>query len=301
MLAIVIPYYKISFFDETLQSLANQTNKNFKVYIGDDASPNNPVELLNVYKSSFNFTYKKFDQNLGANSLTQQWQRCIDLLGNEEWIMLLGDDDKLEKNVVDEFYKNINEVDVNQINIIRFASVLVNSSTLKESSVFLHKKKEKILDFYSKKLLDITRSSLSEYVFRKKVYKKYNFKNYPLAWHSDDMAWFEFSEGKDIFSINEAKVFVRIFQESISGNPLNFFYKDTASIEFYNNLLLRKDVLKNQIVREVLLTRLEVLYKKRKIIVMKKWFYFFITRVQYLDLLNSVKLIRRMIIYYFNK
>lgn len=39
MLAIVIPYYKLTFFEETLQSLANQSDKRFKVYIGDDASP----------------------------------------------------------------------------------------------------------------------------------------------------------------------------------------------------------------------------------------------------------------------
>jgi hypothetical protein len=35
MLAIVIPYYKRTFFEETLQSLANQTDKRFQVFIGD--------------------------------------------------------------------------------------------------------------------------------------------------------------------------------------------------------------------------------------------------------------------------
>ena len=33
MLAIVIPYFKLTFFEETLQSLANQTDQRFKVYI----------------------------------------------------------------------------------------------------------------------------------------------------------------------------------------------------------------------------------------------------------------------------
>ena len=46
MLAIVIPYYKIAFFEETLKSLANQTNKQFIVYIGDDASKDDPTFLL---------------------------------------------------------------------------------------------------------------------------------------------------------------------------------------------------------------------------------------------------------------
>ncbi len=33
MLAIVIPYYKLTFFEYTLQSLAKQTNQRFKVYV----------------------------------------------------------------------------------------------------------------------------------------------------------------------------------------------------------------------------------------------------------------------------
>ena len=57
MLAIVIPYYNYEFFKETLDSLANQTNKNFKVYIGDDASTNNPLELINNYKEKINLDF----------------------------------------------------------------------------------------------------------------------------------------------------------------------------------------------------------------------------------------------------
>ena len=39
MLSIIIPYYKLTFFEATLQSLACQSAKRFKVHIGDDASP----------------------------------------------------------------------------------------------------------------------------------------------------------------------------------------------------------------------------------------------------------------------
>ena len=37
-LAIVIPAYKIDFFDSVLKSLANQTNKNFTIYVGNEAN-----------------------------------------------------------------------------------------------------------------------------------------------------------------------------------------------------------------------------------------------------------------------
>ena len=77
MLAIVIPYFKINFFEKTLASLAQQTDKRFHVYIGDDASPNAPDELLKKYEGQFNYTYKRFNDNLGGISLVKQWERCI--------------------------------------------------------------------------------------------------------------------------------------------------------------------------------------------------------------------------------
>ena len=73
MLAIVIPYYKINFFEKTLSSLAQQTDQRFQVYIGDDESPVPPTELLEKYQGKFSFTYKRFKDNLGSVSLVKQW------------------------------------------------------------------------------------------------------------------------------------------------------------------------------------------------------------------------------------
>lgn len=62
MLTIEIPFYKIDFFEDTLKSLANQTNKNFTVYIGNDASSENPINIFNKYKPRINLKYKKFEE-----------------------------------------------------------------------------------------------------------------------------------------------------------------------------------------------------------------------------------------------
>ena len=61
---------------------------------------------LENYKGEFEFEYHKFENNLGSSSLTKQWERCVDLASNEEWIMILGDDDYLDSNVVASFYNN---------------------------------------------------------------------------------------------------------------------------------------------------------------------------------------------------
>src|SRR5690606_7959291 len=111
MLAVVIPYYKLKFLDETLLSLKNQSNKRFITYIGNDASPDCPEDLLREYRKNLQIVYKKFNENLGSVSLTRQWERCLEMVQDETWIMVLGDDDKLGSECVEEFYRNLEEIE----------------------------------------------------------------------------------------------------------------------------------------------------------------------------------------------
>ncbi|AUC84425.1 glycosyltransferase family 2 protein [Polaribacter sp. ALD11] len=240
MLAIVIPYYNYQYFKETLDSLSDQTNKKFIVYIGNDASNNDPLLLLKKYK--FNFIYKKFETNLGSISLVKQWERCIEMTKNEEWIQILGDDDILDINFVSAFYDNIEEINSNNIDVIRFASRYIDnfSRPLKEYSDFHHPKIELASDSFFRKYKGNSRSSLSEHIFRREVYKKYNFFEYPLAWYSDDRAWLDFSNFKNIYTINDSIVSVRVTNVSISGQNSNYFLKKKARHLFFKYLVYSK-------------------------------------------------------------
>ena len=216
MLAIVIPYYKISFFEDTLASLTRQTCKKFKVYIGDDASPENPVHLIKKYETSLNLTYKRFSQNIGRTALTKQWERCINLTNDEQWLMILGDDDLISENYVEEFYKNLNAIIDNNIQVVRFASQLINMLGHVITEKFENPLIENAANSFYRKHFVTGRSSLSEYIFSKKSYLKFGFRNIPLAWGADNLAWLEFSECKDIYSINKATCYVRISDLNIS-------------------------------------------------------------------------------------
>lgn len=44
-LAIVMPAYKARFLRQALESIAQQTDKRFTVYVGDDASPDDIKEI----------------------------------------------------------------------------------------------------------------------------------------------------------------------------------------------------------------------------------------------------------------
>lgn len=236
MLAIIIPYYKLTFFETTLQSLANQIDKRFKVYIGNDASPENPESVLEKYKEKFDFVYKRFETNLGGNSLVKQWERCIAMSNREEWLLILGDDDVLDEHVVAEFYANLPLFET-KTNVVRYASVLINGSDAVISSVYENPTWESIWESIYKKFEGNTRSSLSEHIFSRKAYNQFGFQEYPLAWHSDDQAWIDFANNRPLYAINSAKVYIRNSDLNISGRVDNYSAKNKATILFYRKIV----------------------------------------------------------------
>ena len=115
------------------------------------------------------------------------------------------DDDVLSQNCVSEFYFNINKVNKTGINIIRFASRVINGDGVYISEKYIHPEIENPLDFIFRKEQGGTRSSLSEYVFKATELKTYRFVDFPLGWHSDVVAVLELSQKANIFTISRLK------------------------------------------------------------------------------------------------
>lgn len=294
MLAIIIPYYKITFFEETLKSLSNQTDKRFKVYIGDDAGPENPSFLLEKYKGKFDFIYHRFNENLGGTSLTEQWERSIALSGTEEWIMILGDDDVLEPNIVSSFNENLNIIKENNIQLVRFASRVINEENKYLSLDFKHPLFENVEDSFYRKFKSLSRGSLSEHIFSRKTYEKYHFFHYPLAWHSDDRAWLDFSDKFPIFSINKAFVNVRISCQSISGNSSYKEIKIKATFNFFSDLLQNPHFWFTRKQKAEFLLYLGILLKDQKSKSVQKVLSITIKLVKNGSVYDALRFIRRM-------
>lgn len=294
MLAIVIPYYNYSFFEQTLNSLSKQTNKNFKVYIGDDASPDNPNLLVEKYKEELNIHYERFDKNLGSKSLTKQWGRCIALTNREEWLMLLADDDFLDPSVIENWYKHI-DIFGKKSNVIRFASQIIYEESRKKSLIYNHPEWEGASKSFFRKYKNLSRSSLSEHIFRKSMYHKIGFHNFELAWHSDDMAWIEFSDRKPIYTINDSMVYIRLSQSSISGKEDNLKLKKKASISFYKLIIKTKLHSFNKDQRFQLLRRYEDLLFSCGNLKFVNWMFLLKYYLLFLDFYNFKKFTKRIL------
>ncbi|MCU7617827.1 glycosyltransferase family 2 protein [Chryseobacterium sp. PBS4-4] len=207
-IAFVIPYYKINFFDETLLSLEQQTNKNFNVYIGNDKSPDDPSDIINKYPN-LNITYKEFEDNLGAKDLEGQWIRCIDLSKDEEWICILGDDDCPKKNFVEEFYNVLPIVYKKNINVIKAAITSINSQSKVRGEDLIHPEYDTSINTFWRDRNHKTHTSISENIFRRSSYEKKGFRGFPLAWGTPLVAWIDYTDGGLIYGMNNTQMSVR--------------------------------------------------------------------------------------------
>ena len=236
MLAIVIPYFNIRFFKETLESLANQTNKNFKVYVFNDNSPEDPEELLNDFINKFDFEYHKFNDNFGGQSLVKHWHRCLTIV-TEDWFSILGDDDCLPNNYIASFYDNLATVTTQNINLIRFASEHINDNNIVASPTYLHPIIENSIASLVRKLNGNTRSSLSEFIYKNVPQANKYFIEFPNAYYSDDLSLLIATNFQNIFTINEAIVQIRRGNFNLSGINSNAEKANLSEFLFFKYLL----------------------------------------------------------------
>ena len=236
-LAILIPYYKIDFFEEIIASVARQTDKRFTLYIGNDASTNDPLPIIQKYFKEENYHYYNYTENLGGQNLALQWERILEKV-KEEWFQILGDDDMISENFVEEFYRNIEEVEKEKINVIKVSQVWIDENNVRLNNAtsldYIINAKEQFLIEYKHKF----RASLSEHIFNKKKFDKYGFKKFPLAWHSDNLAVYETSDFNKIYFFQNSLVMVRMSEVNISNR------KDDYEVKFYASHLYREYLMK---------------------------------------------------------
>ena len=208
--------------------------------------------------------------------------------------MILGDDDYLENTVIESWYKNYDTFN-SKSNLVRFATKMVNEKEDTISDVYQHPVWESATDAYLRKFNYSTRSSLSEYIFKRKAYLKYGFYNYPLAWNSDDHAWLEFSNNKPIYTINNSLVYFRLSSSNISGKEDNVFIKSVSQNRFYRFLINQKLGLYNKKDRIRILRRYEShIFSIRKP-TLGEWLYLMFRHIQQFNFIEIKKVIKRFL------
>lgn len=231
-LAIIIPAYKADFLDATLYSLSLQTEKNFTVYIGNDASPYDLDSIIAKYKNAFPLKYHIFHDNLGGKNLVAQWERCIQLCEPEEWICIFSDDDIMQAGAVESFY---NTVIPDNCDIVHFNIEIIDEhgdvirrcaefpAILDDASFF---------DLLFRRKID---ARMPEFVFRRSFLMR-GVVSFDLAWRSDTATVLAAAEKGGIITVpgSNNRIQWRASSENISGRENLKRKKNKSNIAFFN-------------------------------------------------------------------
>lgn len=232
-LAIIIPAYKTEFLRETLESLANQSCKQFNVYIGDDCSPNDVQSIVDEYIGRLPMTYKRFDTNLGGKDLIAQWQRCLEMSQGEEFFCMFSDDDVMMPQNVELFYKKLESDDT--ADVYHFDIDIVDSNTR------LRKRRRDFPEyltaakFFKWLYLGKINARMPEFIFRRHTFDANGgFVHFDLAYRSDNATVMINALRHPICSIKGGRVLWRDSGTNVSSDPALKERKVMASIDFFN-------------------------------------------------------------------
>ena len=99
--SVTIPAYKKQFLWECIVSILSQTFVDFELIIVDDNSPQNLDEIVFQFKDE-RIRYYKNEKGFGGYHVVGNWNKCLEY-ARGEYIICMGDDDKLLPNCLSDY------------------------------------------------------------------------------------------------------------------------------------------------------------------------------------------------------
>ena len=101
-IAIVIPTSRPLVLHRALASLSSQTDKGFRVYVISWKKDERTTEIVSDFEDSLDIRYFSFD-DATPSSLSALQKMGLSLLGDEDFVMFLSDDNELTPKCIKRF------------------------------------------------------------------------------------------------------------------------------------------------------------------------------------------------------
>jgi glycosyltransferase involved in cell wall biosynthesis len=206
-LAVVIPVWRGRHLRQALASLREQTDGRFRVYLGDDASPDAIADIVAEERGGMDLTLHRFEANLGGKDLVGQWHRCIALTRGEPWIWLFADDDEAELECVAAFYA-AKRAEPAEVALFRFHIKVIDDQGGLMWVPDRHPPRETSDELFWA-ILGVSRRAwrAPDHVFSRRVYEEQGgFVQFPAAFFSDWATWVKFARPGGVVTIRGAEL-----------------------------------------------------------------------------------------------
>ena len=231
--SFVLPAYKATFFREAIDSILNQTYKDFELIIVNDASPEDLSSIVNSYHDN-RIQYYINEKNIGGTDLVAQWNHCI-TYATGEYLILASDDDVYHLNYLEKMDVLIDKYP--NVNVFRPRVQYMNADGhIRGESEFLEEFITHVDYIYAMDQGRIS-SAIAYYIFNRiELVKIGGFVNFPSAWASDDATVIRLARN-GVVSHDEALFAFRMSGLNISTRPNDsklLFDKLVATENFFN-------------------------------------------------------------------
>lgn len=215
--SVTIPAYKKKFLAEAIESVLSQTENDFELIIVNDHSPEDLDSVIKQYPDS-RIRYFVNSKNCGATNVVDNWNICLNYASGE-YIICMGDDDKLLPCCLSEYRKLILEYP--NLAIYHGWTEIIDEN----SKLFLMQEGRPIYESMFSAIYARWKGRLSfigDYLFHTETLKKDGgFYFLPLAWGSDDISSFIAASHAGIANTQTPVFQYRINSQTLSntGNP----------------------------------------------------------------------------------
>ncbi|MEP0713195.1 glycosyltransferase family 2 protein [Algoriphagus sp.] len=225
--SICIPAYKSKYLQECIDSILAQTIEDFELIILNDFSPE-PIEEIVERNQDPRIRYFKNEKNVGAYHLVDNWNKCLEL-STGEYLVIMGDDDRLAPDYLEEFSRLIDSHPT--LHVYHCRSKIIddygNDVVLTPALPAF----EYVYDSIWHRLRQLRSNYISDYLYNISALRSQGgFYKLPLAWGSDDITAFIASAEKGIAHTNKPVFEYRSNRLSITstGNDLHKMMADLS-------------------------------------------------------------------------
>lgn len=260
--SVTVPAYKAQFLGECIDSILAQTYKNFEVIIVNDASPQDLDSIVNRYDDP-RIHYYKNKVGFGAEHAVGNWNKCLEY-ATGDYIICMGDDDKLFSNCLEEYSKLIRKYP--GLGLYHGWTVKIDENSIPFNIVFPSPEMESCYSLiYSK--ISGRDGYIGDYLFEAKLLRENGgFSDFPFGWGSDDMSVY-IAASRNGLANTQVPVFqYRVSRYSISSSThiREKMEALTKQFEWINNFMLQdnnEQVQTDHLVRDVCLSSLPSLFR----------------------------------------
>ncbi|ELW9442556.1 glycosyltransferase family 2 protein [Pluralibacter gergoviae] len=264
--SIGIPAYKAKYLYDCILSIINQTYVNFELIIVNDASPEDLDSIVRRFNDE-RIIYTRNEKNYGAEEVIGNWNKCLSF-ATGDYFLLMGDDDTLDKQYLQEFYNTI--LKYPELNIFHCRSKIIDENSVTISLTQSWPQHESLLDNMWHRLNEFRQQFISDFIYKRKfLVENGGFFYNKLAWASDDITAYQAMRDNGIIHINKPLLNYRRSPITISSSgSVELKLKAIVNeYDWYANFLSQCTCLNEQdeLIKHILIKDLAKLKRKKNI------------------------------------